>query len=87
MRFAILIVVLFLAGCAMDAATPAKQAVAEAPCKAAVPKRPVFPADTLTGSEDIWTIGTTLWADRKARKAYELELEKIAEGCTRPPQL
>lgn len=87
MRFAILITVILLAGCAMDAALPAKQAVAEAPCKADVPKRPVFPADTLTGNEDIWTIGTTLWADHKARKAYELELEKIAEGCTRATQI
>lgn len=78
---------LLLAGCAAaEVAPPAvSTAVPEAPCDADVPARPVFPADALTGNEDIFTLGTTLWADRKARRAYELQLEAIAEGCTRSP--
>lgn len=80
------LVLLLLAGCAArEVAPPAvSTAVPEAPCDADVPVRPVFPADALTGNEDIFTLGTTLWADRKARRAYELQLEAIAEGCTKP---
>jgi len=77
------------AGCAgLGTAPPvAKEAVPEAPCKADVPARPVFPADTLTGDEDIWTKGVVLWADRKARQAYELKLEIIVAKCTASPAL
>lgn len=77
------------AGCAGVGTAPSsvKQAVPEAPCKAEVPARPVFPADTLTGDEDIWTKGAVLWADRLARRAYELKLEIIAAKCTGSPAL
>ena len=54
------------------------------PCPISVPARPVFPAEALTGNEDIWTLGVTLWADRKARQAYELDLETRLVGCTSP---
>lgn len=72
-----------LAGCVSTATAPGtvKVAVAAA-CDAPVPAKPVFPADTLTGDEDIFTLGKTLWADRKARQAYELEVRTALEGCT-----
>lgn len=74
-----------LAGCETNQTAPGtvKEAVAEAPCKAKLGSKPVYPADMLTGSEDIFTTGTVLWADRKARRARELELETTVEGCTR----
>jgi len=80
---------LLLAGCVTTGTAPStvKEAVPEAPCKADVPARPTFPADTLTGAEDIWTLGVTLWADRKQRQAYELKLEIIAAKCTGSPAL
>jgi hypothetical protein len=72
-----------LAGCAADLTAPATVKVAVAtPCDADVPPLPVFPADTLTGDEDIFTLGKTLWADRKARQAYELKVRTALEGCT-----
>lgn len=79
----IVLVALALAGCA-DAPT-APGVVKEAvymPCDAPVPALPVFPADTLIGDEDIFTLGKTLWADRKARQAYELTVRTALEGCT-----
>lgn len=82
------VVVLALAGCAAQELAPVtvREAVAEAPCDPAkLPRRPVFPADALTGGEDIFTIGTVLWADRKARKAYGVELEVFAAGCAGRP--
>lgn len=76
--------VVFAAGCASPppvAPVVVPKAVAVA-CPTAMPPRPAFPVDRLTGNEDIWTIGTALWADRKARQAYELELEVRLRGCT-----
>lgn len=86
MRAAAIALVL-LAGCATTETAPpvVKEAVPEEPCKAKLGPRPTYPADTLTGDEDIWQIGTTLWADRKSRKAREIELETVVEGCTRAP--
>ena len=85
-RAGISLAAVLLAGCAGIGTAPAttKQAVPEAPCKSSLSARPAYPADTLTGTEDIWTMGTTLWADRQARKARELELETTVEGCTKP---
>lgn len=76
--------VIALAGCAGTATAPGtvKVAVATA-CDAPVPAKPVFPADTLTGDEDIFTLGKTLWADRKARQAYEMEIRTALEGCVK----
>lgn len=74
------------AGCATQETAPpvVKQAVAEAPCNGQkAPRRPAFPSDALTGNEGLWTIGTALWAERKARRAYEAELEVFVEECTR----
>lgn len=72
-----------LAGCGSAPTIPATVSVAvDKPCDVPVPDKPVFPADTLTGNEDIFTIGKTLWADRKARQAYELKLGTALEGCT-----
>lgn len=75
---------LLIAGCAGTVTAPAvvKEAV-YMPCAAPVPAKPVFPADTLTGDEDLWTLGKTLWADRKARQAYELEIRTALEGCVK----
>lgn len=72
-----------LAGCGTAPAIPATVNVAvAAPCDAPIPDRPAFPAETLTGTEDIFTIGKTLWADIKLRTAYELKLRTALEGCT-----
>ncbi len=71
-----------LAGCGTVPAAPATVKLAVAtPCAAPVPQKPVFPADTLTGTEDIFTLGKTLWADIQARRAYEIELRTALEGC------
>lgn len=80
----IILVALAIAGCAGGAAAPGivKEAV-YMPCNAPVPEKPVFPADTLTGDEDLWTMGKTLWADHKTRQAYELELRTALEGCVK----
>jgi len=79
----IIMVALALFGCAGGATAPGvvKEAV-YMPCDAPVPAVPVFPADTLSGDEDIFTLGKTLWADRKARQAYELTVRTALEGCT-----
>lgn len=72
-----------LAGCGTAPSIPTTVSVAVAqPCDAPVPDRPVFPAETLTGAEDLFTIGKTLWADINARAAYELKLRTALEGCT-----
>lgn len=72
-----------LAGCAGSPTAPATVKVpVPMPCDVDVPALPVFPADTLTGDEDIFTLGKTLWADRKARQAYELKVRTALEGCT-----
>lgn len=81
---AVLLAVVLAAGCATETAPQTGKAVAEAPCDAGKkPQRPVFPAEALTGQEDIWVMGTTLWADHKARRAYELALEKFADECSK----
>lgn len=83
-----LLVVLALGACATAQVAPqtVSKAVREAPCDASrMPAKPVFPMESL-GEEDkksVWTIGTTLWADYKARKAYELQLRTFAEGCAK----
>lgn len=81
-----IVAALLLAGCETTGTAPAtvKQAVPEAPCKAALRPKPVYPVDTLKGDEDLFVMGTAWDADRKARRARELELETALEGCTRP---
>ena len=87
-RVAAITIALALAGCV----SPPKTAPAVIskpvilPCQVDVPQRPVMPADTLTGSEDIWTLGVTLWADRKAREAYEIAIRTRLEGCVKPAE-
>lgn len=89
LRIKIALLSLLISGCQITGTAPGtvKEAVPEAPCKADVPARPVFASDTLTGDEDIFTIGTQLWAERKSRQAYELKLEIIAAKCTGSPAL
>lgn len=89
MKYSVILMILILTGCAGLETAPSttKTAVAEAPCKADLPTRPVFAGDTLTGDEDLWTIGTTLWSERLTRQAYELKLEIIAAKCTGSPSL
>ena len=75
---------IFLAGCAGSPTAPITVKVpVSVPCQAQIPPRPVFPADTLTGNEDIWTLGVTMWAERKARQAYELQVETALAGCVK----
>ena len=72
-----------LAGCGSAPSIPATVSVAvDKPCDVPVPDVPVFPVEALTGAEDIFTIGKTLWADIKLRTAYELKLRAALEGCT-----
>lgn len=77
-----------LGGCATpEGVSPnaVKQAVSEAPCSAQKrPQRRPMPADSLTGAEDIFTWGTTMWADFLARRAYQLEMETFIDECVRP---
>lgn len=79
-----LVVLLLLAGCngGPAPAITVKEAVF-VPCDVPLPKRPIFADETLTGDEDIWTIGRALWSGRLARSAYERELEIALEGCTK----
>ncbi len=73
------------AGCASTETAPSTVSKAVAtPCPTSMPDKPVFPADRLTGDEDIWTLATTLWADHKERKAYEIKLEVRLQGCIEP---
>lgn len=78
--------VLMVTGCATTETAPqGVQAVAEAPCDPAkAPKPRPLPADSLTGAEDLFTWGTTMWADYLARRAYQRELEAFVEECTKP---
>jgi hypothetical protein len=76
------IIIATLMGCAGPQTAPGVVKVpVSVPCQTQVPPRPVFPSDTLTGDEDLWTLGITLWADRKARKAWELDIETRLKGC------
>lgn len=85
MRAVYLVVFLALSGCAIDTDSgTTKEAVAEEPCdRSKLPRPPILAADALTGDEDLFVIGTTLWADRKARQAYERELATFADGCSK----
>ncbi len=79
-----LLMVVLLAGCATPVPpTVVKEAVIM-PCQTAVPDRPSFPADDLGLEADIFVMGTALWADRKAREAYEIDLRTRLIGCTNP---
>jgi len=74
------------AACATQEVAPGvvKQATPEPPCDAGkAPKGRVYPADSLTGQEDIYQMGAALWADRLARRAYQREAEAFIEECTR----
>lgn len=77
-----------LLGCAGQppAAVEVKEAVFT-PCKTDVPPRPAFPGDELAGDEDLFTMGTALWAERLVRKAYELQLEVRLQGCVKQPSV
>jgi hypothetical protein len=73
-----------LAGCdTIPTAPELLEVPVPVPCVERVPERPAFPADGLTGEEDIWTLATTLWADRLARRAYELRLETVVLACSK----
>lgn len=82
MRAALL--ALLLAGCATQTAPPTVKVPVYLPCPTDIPARPTFPADALTEQDDIWALGTALWADRLARESYEISLRVRLIGCTRP---
>ena len=76
---------LILAGCASTrTAPPVISKPVILPCQTDVPDRPVLPADSLTDQDDLWAIGTALWADRLAREAYEIAIRTRLIGCTKP---
>lgn len=83
MKRMMMLIAVLLSGCAWLPKAPAtvNVAVAQA-CDVPVPPLPTFPVDTLTGDEDVFTLGKTLWADRQVRQAYELRLRTALEGCT-----
>lgn len=72
----------WLAGCASVAPSMVKVAVTET-CVDRMPEKPAFPADDLDLEVDIFTKGKVLWADRLARKAYELKLETAIAACVK----
>lgn len=77
---------LLCAACATDGAAPGvvKAATPEPPCEAGkAPKARVYPADNLTGQEDVYQLGVVLWADRLARRAYQREADAFIEECTK----
>lgn len=77
----------WLAGCGSLPTTVEVKVPVPVPCLSQAPVRPAFPADGLTGSEDLFTLGQTLWADRLTRRAYELELEAALSGCLKLPSI
>lgn len=87
MKPALALLALFLTACAGNPTAPATVKVpVYMPCATDIPARPSFPADALTDNDDLWTTGTALWADRKARQAYEAGLEVRLNGCVNPPE-
>jgi hypothetical protein len=81
---AVLLVLALLAGCPIASAPGRVSQAVEVPCEVSLPPRPVFPVDRLTGVESVFEIGAALWADRQARRAYELQLETALAGCAKP---
>jgi hypothetical protein len=77
-----------LAGCAHQQQGSAVNVgeVVRVRCVDAVPPRPVFSADTLTGDEDIHTKATTLWADSLETRAHIGTLETALRACARQPE-
>lgn len=73
---------IWLAGCASVTPSTVKVAVTET-CADRMPERPAFPADGLDPDADVFTKGKVLWADRLARKAYELKLETALAACVK----
>jgi hypothetical protein len=88
MKALIIALAFTLAACAStDGASPdaTKQAVSEAPCNPSKrPQKRTLPADALTGDENIFVWGATMWADFLARRAYQLEMETFIDECTKP---
>lgn len=80
----VIVAAALLAACAGPMTTTTTKVAVPVECRVEVPAEPVYPADTLTGAEDIFTIVKTLWADRKARQAYALQLKTALAGCTAP---
>ena len=83
---AALVAALLCAGCATEGVAPGvvKAATPEPPCDAGkAPRARQYPADSLTGAEDLYQLGQVLWADRLARRAYQREAEAFIEECTR----
>lgn len=73
---------LLVAGCASGPETVREVRVpVPVACLAAMPEKPAFPADDLDPAADLWTKGTTLWADRAARQAYEKTIETTLRAC------
>lgn len=84
MKRLVMVASILAAGCAGSPAVPITVKVpVSIPCQVQIPPKPVFPADTLIGNEDIWTLGVTMWADRKTRQAYELQVETALAGCVK----
>jgi len=82
----ILLIVLFLAGCATDG--PVIQTVIQRvevpvaiPCKATVPTRPEFSFENLTPEQDIYEKNKSMLSDRKLHLGYETEILTALETC------
>lgn len=73
---------IWLAGCASGPSVEVKVPV-PVPCLETLPEKPTFPADSLSPRADVFTKGKVLWADRLARKAYELKLETALAACVK----
>lgn len=71
-----------LAGCA--APVPRVEVVrvpVPVPCLDRAPERPTFLTDEAFAALPLGTFVTELWADRRARQAYEAQLEAAIAGC------
>lgn len=71
------------AGCAIPARTVQVEVPIPVPCIETVPPEPTYPADALTGAEDIDLAVRTLWADRLIRKGHTATLRATLEACRR----
>lgn len=88
MRAVCVLAALPLAGCASRPPTMVETKIrVSVPCDAGDVPAPAFPADGLTGDEDLYVKAQTLAADTEVREGYEARLRAAVEACrpTAPP--
>lgn len=81
----VLIAGLGLTGCASTPEPVSVRVAVPVPCRVQVPTVPAWPADSLTGNEDIYVSVKTLWADRLLRTAHIQRLTDALNVCVSDP--